>query len=624
MNLSYQKVAILVIATIVVIFLVQKKMKLRTLVAYILVLSASLLSVIFDIWCSLLLNRDSTDISLNGNFTLYTQIILRLYLVSLIMLTYASFNYICRVIVVKRKDKIKQVVPSSIFAFIGSVFALVLDMDITAGEKAVYGLGPAVFATYGFSFVYIISGLILIFVKIRGINRRRITAYITWLNCWIFGSLIELFHPEVVIVSLSNALGILVMFILVENPAINIDSETNLFTHSAYNEYIRQIFYTKKNFAVIKVDVYADEDLSIDFKKRFLANYRKKMKQYRKCYLCKQSNNGWMVIVKHPNIYLNNCMDILKSTFEGDSYVKANIYVLPDSKLLASQSEISAVFDFVTKNKKEGFVYIDNDVINEYRDGLNNLNILRDAIELDLIEVYYQPIYSIKNQRFSSAEALVRIKDTNGSIYPPAKFIELAEENGMIVKLGDLIFRHICEFINENDLEKLGIEYIEVNLSVAQFSSGNLSNKIKSLLAKYKINPGRINFEITETASLFAKMNMFDNMKELINNGSTFSLDDFGTGNSNLNYIAEMPIEIVKFDYSMVHNYFINPTTRYVMDASIKMLKGLDLKIVLEGVESKEEFDIVKDLSIDYIQGFIFSKALPTGDFLSFLKENNS
>lgn len=103
--------------------------------------------------------------------------------------------------------------------------------------------------------------------------------------------------------------------------------------------------------------------------------------------------------------------------------------------------------------------------------------------------------------------------------------------------------------------------------------------------------------------------------------GITFSLDDFGTGQSNLNYIAEMPVDIVKFDRSMTASYFENDKAKYIMDAAMHMIHGMRLKIVSEGIETRQQFDTMKNLGINYIQGYYFSKPLPEAEFMEFVKQ---
>ena len=143
-------------------------------------------------------------------------------------------------------------------------------------------------------------------------------------------------------------------------------------------------------------------------------------------------------------------------------------------------------------------------------------------------------------------------------------------------------------------------------------------------MKQYDIDPKQINLEITETASTSLKNIMLNNMNKLIEFGVSFSLDDFGMGNSNLNYIIEMPVEIVKFDRILVNSYFNDSKAKLVINKIIEMIKSLKLSLVLEGIETKDIVDQALNLDIDYIQGYYFSKPINKEAFTEFLKNNNN
>ena len=149
----------------------------------------------------------------------------------------------------------------------------------------------------------------------------------------------------------------------------------------------------------------------------------------------------------------------------------------------------------------------------------------------------------------------------------------------------------------------------------------HLAESYMYIMKKYQIPPEWINLEITESASIETKKVLLDNMKALIDYGVKFSLDDFGTGQSNLNYIVEMPVDIVKFDRSMTASYFENGKAKYVMDAAMRMIHGMELKIVSEGIETEEQFETMKQLGISYIQGYYFSRPLSELEFISFMNQ---
>ena len=133
-----------------------------------------------------------------------------------------------------------------------------------------------------------------------------------------------------------------------------------------------------------------------------------------------------------------------------------------------------------------------------------------------------------------------------------------------------------------------------------------------------------INLEITETALILARKILVENMQILIRQGVSFSLDDFGNGQSNLNYIVDMPVSIVKFDRDMSQAYFENKKAKFVMEAAMQMIHDMKLKIVSEGIETREQMETITELGIDYIQGYYFSKPIPEKEFLKFIRERNA
>ena len=201
-------------------------------------------------------------------------------------------------------------------------------------------------------------------------------------------------------------------------------------------------------------------------------------------------------------------------------------------------------------------------------------------------------------------------------------FIDIAEKRGLIIKLGEYVFREVCKFLVEKEPQQYGLKYIEVNLSVLQCGYERLADDFIKIMKKYKVDPSLIVLEITESASVKEKNILLNNMKKLKEVGVKFALDDFGTGQSNLNYIVDMPVDVVKFDSSMTNAYFENSTAKYVMDAAMQMIQGMELEIVSEGIEEKEQYKEMKNLGIDYIQGYYFSKPVDNESFIEFIKEN--
>ena len=167
------------------------------------------------------------------------------------------------------------------------------------------------------------------------------------------------------------------------------------------------------------------------------------------------------------------------------------------------------------------------------------------------------------------------------------------------------------------------MRYMEINLSVIQCEMRDLADRFIRIMEHYKIDPWLINLEITETGSVQTKMYLMKNMKQLIDYGVSFSLDDFGNGQSNLDYMIDMPISIVKLDMNMTAVYFKDLKARFVVLATIRMAHEMDLMIVAEGIETEEQVKEMQAQGIDFIQGYYFSRPLPEDEFVAFMKEHN-
>ena len=218
----------------------------------------------------------------------------------------------------------------------------------------------------------------------------------------------------------------------------------------------------------------------------------------------------------------------------------------------------------------------------------------------------------------------MRIKDKDGNIIPPGDFIPVAERSGQIRELGIRIFEKVCIFLETHRAQELGLKYIEVNLSVIQFDSKSPADFIQAIMKEHGIRPEWINLEITETAEADVRQVLLKNMEKLTAIGITFSLDDFGTGRSNLDYFVSMPLKNVKFDHTFTQGYFNDGRTRRVVRGMAGIIHDMGMHVVSEGVETREQLEGMVELGADYIQGFCFCRPVPENEFLEFMSAVNS
>ena len=183
------------------------------------------------------------------------------------------------------------------------------------------------------------------------------------------------------------------------------------------------------------------------------------------------------------------------------------------------------------------------------------------------------------------------------------------------------VFEEVCKFIASDDFKRLGLEYIEVNLSIVQCMQGGLAGDLLGVMKKYGVSPDQINLEITESADSKTQNIIAENLTSLLNAGLTFSLDDFGTGYSNMARMALLPLKIVKLDKTFA-NFESNPRLMIVLQNTVKMLKDMGMEIVVEGVETQELVERFAMLECEYIQGFYYSRPIPRDEFVEFISNS--
>lgn len=256
------------------------------------------------------------------------------------------------------------------------------------------------------------------------------------------------------------------------------------------------------------------------------------------------------------------------------------------------------------------------------------VNLVENAIERGLknnnFEVYYQPIRDLDKDTFVTAEALVRLTDPELGSISPAEFIPIAENNGTIVAIGDFVLETVCKFVADNDMEKLGLHYIELNLSVIQCLQKDFIENVESIVKKYNIDPKYLCLEVTETASNYSPTVFTKNLEALGERGYSLALDDFGTGYANIERMVTSDFRIVKFDKEMTQYSTSEERLQNVFAKLQNVIHSMDSMVVAEGVETKEQYDYLKKIGCDYIQGYYFSKPVPQEEFVEFIRENNA
>jgi diguanylate cyclase (GGDEF)-like protein/PAS domain S-box-containing protein len=226
------------------------------------------------------------------------------------------------------------------------------------------------------------------------------------------------------------------------------------------------------------------------------------------------------------------------------------------------------------------------------------------------LEMYYQPIMDAKDDSLYSLEALLRIKNDNGQFINPEEVVSIAESEGLISELGEVIFKKICEFYRFNLDNGYQIVPIAINVSILQLVKEDFIERFKSIASQFELDINNFNFEITETSAMENLKNLRSTINALCDFGSKIYLDDFGTGYASLSQLHNLPVDVIKIDKSFTLRVDKDEQTKNMVKAMVLMTQELGCKVVIEGVETKKSCSWLKSIDVDYLQGYFFSKPL--------------
>ena len=249
---------------------------------------------------------------------------------------------------------------------------------------------------------------------------------------------------------------------------------------------------------------------------------------------------------------------------------------------------------------------------------------LHKAIEEDLFEVYYQPVYSTRERRFITVEALSRLYHPELGWIAPDVFIQIAEKNHMIEQITDMQFRRICRFLKENRELMSRLLNVKVNLSSLDLMRNDCSSHFIQIMDAHKIPHNWIQFEITETVATEYNAGLRRVAEEFTAAGIGFCLDDFGSGYANLNTVMRLPFSVIKVDRSLLFDICRDEKRAIFYESVVETFHKMNYHIVSEGVETQEEMEQISSWGVEMIQGFYFSKPLPEKELLELLKKQDN
>lgn len=345
---------------------------------------------------------------------------------------------------------------------------------------------------------------------------------------------------------------------------------------------------------------------------------------------CYRMGGDEFVIIVEPQIYdqLDRIVRTISDMFNRSWYLMGTEYYCTMSMGIAKFPEQGSDVNELVKKadiamyeaKKGGknrFSYYSAENDNGSIKQLDIENNMRQAVasECDEFVVFYQPVVNASDGECVSCEALIRWNSKVLGFMAPGEFIPLAEYLGLITSIGDYVLEEACrqcKYWNEHGFPNFRIN---VNLSVVQLMQKDVVSNVKKILDRTGVNPNNIVLEITETFAINDMERVMNIVKGLKTLGPKIALDDFGTGYSSLNYIKQLPLDIIKVDKTFIDDIVEDDYAQAFVKLIVELSKTIGTKICVEGVETKEQYDLLAEIGVDYIQGYYFGKPVPVAEF---------
>ena len=503
--------------------------------------------------------------------------------------------------------------------------------DISAG----YVEGPWYRLMYYSALFHLAVILILVISWKKEFGPQKIKVILDILILCGCGVVIQLLYYPLLMTGFGMSLGILALFLTINNPNANRDSLTGVYNHLYLTRRSDELIAAGKSFHIITIYLYQLKHINkvagVEGGDYILQLTAKKLEELCGSRVFRITGKRFLVLTMSLQEYEYYITQI-KKMFETDMQMDADSskpatpvilsgivhgqklgasgLMLEYAEYLESLSMQNGMIEVIQDDQQtmDGFLY--NKKVEQY---------LHTAIAQDLFEVYYQPVYSTEKNDFVTLEALSRLHHPELGWIAPDVFIQIAEKNHMIEQITDLQFKRICMFINEHRGLMKKLFNIKVNLSSLDLMRSDCSSHFIRMMDDMDIQHDWIQFEITETVATEYNAGLGMVVDGFMAAGVRLCMDDFGSGYANLNTVMRLPFSAIKIDRTLLFDICNDKKRAMFYQSIIETFHRMGYSIVSEGVETEEEMSLLSSWGVDMIQGYYFSRPLPVEELLKLL-----
>ncbi len=506
--------------------------------------------------------------------------------------------------------------------------------DLSAG----YIKGPWYMLMYYSALGHFVAAFILILIWKEELGSRKVKILLEILIIVVGGVVIQLLYHPLLTTGFGMSLGILALFITINNPYANTDSLTGLYNHLYLIKKGNELIAAGKSFHIITIYLYqlkhVNKIAGIEGGDYILQSTAKKLSDLCGKKIFRITGKRFLILassLEEYEHYLSRLKRMFDVNIKMDVEEKNLTIPIIISGIINAEklSDCNSVLEYAeyleslsTQNGLTEVIQDDRQTMNGFLYNKRVEQYLHTAIDEDLFEIYYQPVYSTRENRFITLEALSRLHHPELGWIAPDVFIQIAEKNHMIEQITDLQFHRVCRFLNENGRLMKQLLNVKVNLSSLDLMRNDCSGHFIRIMDKYGIPHEWIQFEITETVATEYNASLGIIVEEFLNAGIRLCLDDFGSGYANLNTVMKLPFSIIKLDRSLLYEICHDNTRAMFYQSIVETFHKMNYHIVSEGVETKEEVELISRWGVDMIQGYYFSKPLPETELLRIMQNN--
>ena len=626
-NINFQIAALIIVVLLLYHFVIQKKLHNANTKIFTYVLILSGLYILSDLIGTLAIMNYEPACE-NMIFMLLTAI----YLFDIIL---PYILYCCAAVSRGQEKKIGGF--SAICTGITVLMLILMLVNITTGWFFYFDQNTGYYKGIGYIVLYIYVLLYIVLIIYQTLKNREelnvqklsILGEIVVVEGICMG--VELYTQYIPLSGFGLALGLVFLYLTMNNPGDYIDSTTGVFDKQYFDNWIQEKLDKRSEFHLIAVEVFmlkqinkvygssVGDQLLIQIA-RELQNITGTVQVFR------TTGNCFLVITDSLTEYEAD-RQLIEEYFKNPFVVDGEKIDFPaiicgiiNGEKMEQEDVLLGYIEYlislVKRTDETALIQSDDRILEGFRYEKEVEHFLKTAVDKDLFEVYYQPVYWMKENRYITLEALSRLKHPNMGMIPPDVFIGIAERQGLIAQIGLLQFRRVCRFIKENEQMMDSILNVKFNLSPSELLKPGHSQVLIDIIKEFNLSPRYFQFEITETVATEYSESFCKAVEDFKNAGIGLCLDDFGSGYANLNAVLKLPFEVVKMDRSLLTGITCDEQAAVFYRSIVMVMQNMGYTIVAEGAETEEEVDLLREWGVDMVQGYYFSRPLPEKELL--------